>query len=121
MNGQKVFEALSEMTEEQRKCCSFWWLVDSRLLRNDIEFILFDLLETEPGVTALSEVADKFMQSVPVDDIEAMLDICESNMSEYAVDGYWDEYQGRYYSWFEDKAKEYLKKEKEDGKSSCEA
>lgn len=121
MNGQKVFEALSEMTEEQRKCCSFWWLVDSRLLKNDMEFIILDLVDMDTKTTALSETVDKIMDSIPVDDIKDMLDNCETNMSEYAVDGYWDEYQGRYYSWLEDKAREYLTKEKENGKSSCEA
>lgn len=121
MNGQKVFEALSEMTEDQRKGCSFWWLTDSRLLKNDMEFIISDLVDTDTKMTALSETADKIMDSIPVDDIKDMLDKCETNMSEYAVDGYWDEYQGRYYSWLEDKARKYLTKEKENGKSSCEA
>lgn len=121
MNGQKVFEALSEMSEDQRKYCSFCWLVDFRLLKNDMEFILSDLVDTDTEMTVVTETADKIMDSIPVDDIKDMLDNCEANMSECAIDGYWDEYQGRYYSWLEDKAREYITKEKENEKSSCEA
>lgn len=106
MNGQKVFEVLSGMPEEERKKCSFWWLVGpGDLLRNDIQFIVSDLVDDE---SRQRQVADDVFEVLTGDSISSILDAAESNMSEYAVDGYWDEYQGRYYSELEHLVNLYL-------------
>lgn len=108
MDGQRVFEILSEMTENERRRCSFWWLVDSRLLNNDVEYIVSDLLYNSPQLD-VSRITKEYLDTVPTPTIVEVLDSCESSMSEYAVDGYWDEYQGRYYSWFESDIEKFLK------------
>jgi galactitol-specific phosphotransferase system IIB component len=87
MDGQKVFEKLNAMSEEERKQCSFWWLTDKRLNQNLIEGIVFDNKDFVDE-TVLNEVAD----TISADDIVIIYKEIEDEISEYSVDTYWDEY-----------------------------
>ena len=108
MDGQKVFEALSSMTEDERKRCSFWWLVGSQLLNNDVEYIMSDLLYNRPQLD-VGRITKEYLDTVPTPVIVEVLNSCETSMSDEAIDSYWDEYQGRYYSWFETDIEKFLK------------
>lgn len=87
MNGQKLFEKLSAMTESERKQCDFWWLVDKALVNNFLDQIKFDMKDFVDE-KFLEEVADGLTD----DTVSLMFEEIINEISEYAVDGYWDEY-----------------------------
>lgn len=43
MDGQEVFESLSEMTEEERKLCAFDWVVDGARVRDLLDYVVDDM------------------------------------------------------------------------------
>lgn len=87
MNGQKLFEKLSAMTESERKQCDFWWLVDKSAVNNYLDQIKYDMQDFVDE-KILDEVADGLTDNT----VSLMFEDIANQISEYAVDSYWDEY-----------------------------
>lgn len=89
MNGQKIFEKLSAMTEEERKQCCFWWLYDKDLIKNLVEQISFDMKDFVDE-KSLEEVSE----NINPNDVAIMSDDLLEEVSEYSFDTFWDEASG---------------------------
>ena len=87
MNGQKIFERLSAMTEEQRKSCQFWWMTDKALIFNFMDGLRNDYDEINEEVWA------KIENELNGEVISQIQDDVEETMNEMdAFAGIWDDY-----------------------------
>ena len=70
MNGQKVFECLSKMSEEERKACHFWWMVNKPLIDSFMSGFRYNYAEIDEEVWSkienelTSEVLSKMQEEV---------------------------------------------------------
>lgn len=88
MNGQQVFEKLSEMSEESRKQCYFWWLSSKEMAASMVDVIAFDNKDFVDETSL-----DEAVNSITADDIALIYkEIEDEEMSDSAVYGYWEEY-----------------------------
>jgi hypothetical protein len=90
MNGQAVFEKLSKMSENERKCCDFWWIIDKSLINNFLDNVKMDY-ENEIN----DELWDKIESELSNDEISLMMEDAFQEVID--GDGFvdaWDFYSG---------------------------
>lgn len=108
MNGQKIFERLNAMTEEERKACQFWWITNKQLIINFLDGLRNDYKEINENVW--EKIENELFKD---NNIVLMQDDVEEELHEEdAFNGIFDDYSGLLHY----KLEEYIRtKAKENG------